>query len=133
MKNLSQQRAVGAPQNRNTSSTMPGSERASLKAINGTSENARAVIVPQSKGMAKPPTANGAASGDEPRKFGRQLSTNNGEASGNTMTLQIMPDYKAKPNVSISYECVESLASLSDFAKLLSIHGIIWSPLFRIL
>lgn len=100
MKNISQQRAVGAPQIRNTSSTMPGNERASLKAFNGTSENSRAVILPHSKGMAKPPTVNGAAHGHEDRKFGRQLSTNNGEAGGNTMTLQVMPDFNAKPNVS---------------------------------
>lgn len=78
---------------------MPGSERASFKAGNATSsisENAKAVIIPHSKGMAKPPTTSLA----EDRKFGRQLSTNTNEAAGATITLQVVPDLKEKVNVS---------------------------------
>jgi len=79
---------------------MPGNERASFKANTSNnknaSENAKAVVIPHSKAMAKPPTTSLA----EERKFGRQLSTNNNEAAGATITLQVMPDIKEKPNVS---------------------------------
>lgn len=37
----------------------------------------------------------------EERKFGRQLSTNNGEAAGQQPMLQVAPDVKAKINVSV--------------------------------
>ena len=90
---------------------MPGNERASFKATSGpasgvTSENARAINLPNTKGMSKPPTSgqqtNG-TSGQKDRKFGRQLSTNNGEAGGATISLQVVPDIKSKPNVSESF------------------------------
>ena len=111
----SQQRAVGAGHIRNNSSTMPGNERASFKggqsssnaALASTSENVKAINLPNSKGMNKPPTCNtshnntGGPSGQKDRKFGRQLSTNNGEAGGVSITLQVMPDTKCKPNVSV--------------------------------
>lgn len=63
MKSSSQQRAVGAAQMRNNSSTMPGNERASFKGAGGaagssTSENVKAINLPNSKGMNKPPTSN---------------------------------------------------------------------------
>lgn len=93
---------------RNNSSTMPGNERASFKGASAasasTSENVKAINLPNSKGMNKPPTVNsqhaGGPSGQKDRKFGRQLSTNNGEAAGVSITLQVMPDTKCKPNVS---------------------------------
>ena len=56
--------------------------------------------------MSKPPTAgqqSNGPSGQKDRKFGRQLSTNNGEAGGATISLQVMPDSKYKPNVSANH------------------------------
>ena len=58
---------------------MPGNERASFKvtssgAAGGTSENARAINLPNTKGMSKPPTVGTVSnghSGQKDRKFGR--------------------------------------------------------------
>jgi len=61
----------------------------------GISENAALLALPSGQIRTAVPSKP-----EEPRTFGRQLSTNTCEASGQTRMLQVAPDSKSKPNVS---------------------------------
>ncbi len=61
-------------------------------------ENAQAM--PMSK--TKPPSMTIQASRPEERAFGRQLSTNNGEATGQMHMLAVAPETKDNFNVSVT-------------------------------
>ncbi len=61
-------------------------------------ENAQAMPVSKTK----PPSMTITASRPEERAFGRQLSTNNGEATGQMHMLALAPDSKDNFNVSVA-------------------------------
>ena len=65
----------------------------------GTSENVQASALNPLNKTIKSSQAVKIVNAQENRSFGRQLSTNNGEAGG-LITLQVVPDIKNKPNVS---------------------------------